>query len=526
MVRSTFGGLGTALSALQANQKRLDITSQNLANMNTVGYTRQQLEVKSLGYTGNASFYSSSNSVVSGFGVGMKCVSQIRDPYLDIQYRSQMSKASYNDTLQDSLDSLSKILDESNISGINSALNDIQSSLTSMQSIDKVEDPIYEAELRSRMGSFCDLLNDAARQIESAEKVEYTKLSGEGSSEQGAVEKVNDLLKQIGELNVTIKRTQMMGQSSLELIDERNVLIDELSSYIPIEVSYTKDAGKENNKDWPEDLVINMVYTSANGTSEKLTLVNGTTKNADKKNYGSVAIKDGTSDKPLDTTLTFTSSDGTTTETIGAQGSTSASFSNGSIQASLNMLGADGNTNVNSYDSYMKKLDTLAQQFAKIMNENNVIDDSGKVDNLLVKKGTTDITDITAANIGISKEWADDTIGISTYGGSKNEAILNMLADMKNTQASLGNKTFADYVNNVSAILANDSSKNTTNLKNNVTVLNSIQDSRDSMSGVSMDEEATNMITYLSAYNAASRILTAMDEALETLINGTGRVGR
>ena len=48
MLRATFAGFSTALSALQANQKRLDITGQNLANMNTVGYTRQQLETSSL----------------------------------------------------------------------------------------------------------------------------------------------------------------------------------------------------------------------------------------------------------------------------------------------------------------------------------------------------------------------------------------------------------------------------------------------------------------------------------------------
>lgn len=41
MVRATFAGFSTALSALQANQKRLDIVGQNLSNMNTAGYTRQ-----------------------------------------------------------------------------------------------------------------------------------------------------------------------------------------------------------------------------------------------------------------------------------------------------------------------------------------------------------------------------------------------------------------------------------------------------------------------------------------------------
>ena len=81
-------------------------------------------------------------------------------------------------------------------------------------------------------------------------------------------------------------------------------------------------------------------------------------------------------------------------------------------------------------------------------------------------------------------------------------------------------------MNHVSTQLATDSSSNTTALKTNVTVLNSIQSSKDSISGVSMDEEATNMMTYVSAYNAASRLMTALDEVLNTLISNTGMVGR
>ena len=61
MVRATFSGFNTALSALQANQKRLDITGQNLSNMNTAGYTRQQLEASSLNYTNPVSHYSNGN---------------------------------------------------------------------------------------------------------------------------------------------------------------------------------------------------------------------------------------------------------------------------------------------------------------------------------------------------------------------------------------------------------------------------------------------------------------------------------
>ena len=95
MVRATFAGFSTALSALQANQKRLDITGQNLSNMNTVGYTRQQLDVSSLNYSGGVSHNMNGAEAVVGFGVRMDGVSQLRDPYLDMQYRLQMAKADY-----------------------------------------------------------------------------------------------------------------------------------------------------------------------------------------------------------------------------------------------------------------------------------------------------------------------------------------------------------------------------------------------------------------------------------------------
>ena len=131
-----------------------------------------------------------------------------------------------------------------------------------------------------------------------------------------------------------------------------------------------------------------------------------------------------------------------------------------------------------------------------------------------------------AANIGISTDWINGNAHVGLLGDSPTDTVLNMLEAMSKAHAGLGNKSFASYMNNTSTILANDSRANQNILKTNVTVLNSIQDYKDSVSGISMDEEASNMMAYMSAYNAASRLMTAMDEALNTLINNTGLVGR
>ena len=557
MVRATFSGFNTALSALQANQKRLDITGQNLSNMNTAGYTRQQLEASSLNYTNPVSHYSNGNETAVGFGVSMNRVSQIRDPYLDIQYRSQSADCSYTNRLQTALNSLSKVLDETTISGIRQAFDDVLSTLTSMQDPAKVSDPIYESELRTKMQSVCNLFNQASRQITQAEQNEFQRLTGEGSSEQGDVQKINDILRQIGDLNVQIKRNQIAGHPSLELQDERNLLLDELSGYIPVETRYYKDDAHSGNnaydydangavigkKDWPDDLEVSMNYIDAQGKSQKLILVNGSDLGANglTKNYGQLSVLNGdhkpaaSVSDPTNISIKFEKA-----PSYKGNGQAAADadvyaelkgihFEGGSLQASLDMLQKTGTgkvingsvDDVRGYQYYSGKLDQLASTFAESMNDINNKGKNPKDQNLLSNSTDDSTNGITAGNIGISKGWTSGTIHISTNGTNRTDTVLEMIAAMKDT-TKLNGKTFADYMNNLSTQLASDSSSNQTALKTGTTVLNSIQDSRDSLSGVSLDEEATNMMAYVSAYNAASRLMTALDEVLNTLISNTG----
>ncbi len=597
MIRATFAGFSTALSALQANQKRLDITGQNLANMNTAGYTRQQLKTSSLNYTNPISHYMNGSEISVGFGVKMDGVTQIRDPYLDAQYRSQIQKSGYTDSIQTSLDRLSRFLDESHIKGIHQAFTNINATLELMHDPLNVNDPIFESELRSRMQALTNLLNDGARKITEAEKSEFSTLDGTGTSEMGSVQQINTMLEQIGQLNRQIKQNQIYGQPSLELMDERNLLLDELASFIPIEVSYYQDyvldgshsSGLENSsgayhtdskgnaiakKDWPSDLRVEMTYVDDKGTSHKITLVEGTIGTG-RDNIGKLTMtkEDGTAadiNDPTNVALTFT-------DPTKAAPNNSVTLSNGtnqfpsgagSVQGSLDMLWKKGTgdpvNNVKGYEYYRDELDNLAKSFATVMNTlNGLYEPTGlngqppanadavnstttnKFAILTNKEDSTD-PDITAANIGISQDWVNGTIHISTQGENSNDTVSNMLEAMtatypyskltinntplfdKNstTPINLRNNSFADFINSTSAILANDSYSNTEALKNNVIVLNGIQNSRDSISGISLDEEASNMMMFMSAYNAASRLMTTLDEALNTLINGTGVVGR
>ena len=596
MVRATFAGFTTAMSALQANQKRLDITGQNLANTNTVGYTRQQLQVSSLNYTNPVSHYMSSSEVVVGFGVHMDKVTQIRDPYLDMQYRGQIQKSGYTDAMQKSLDRLSDYLDETQIDGIHMAFQEIQATLQRMHDLAYVDDAVFEAELRTRMQALANKMNEASKEIDKAAQEEFSRLDGTGTSEQGSVQRINDILQQIGQMNRQIKQNQIMGQPSLELMDDRNVLIDELASYIPIEVTYYKDrehdglndAGVDDGnhlgekyhldsagniimkQEWPDDLRITMDYVDANGTRQKLVLVEGTVGKGD-ENYGKVtvnnsdAIRSGNM-KPSGLELVFSGFEATSTPTDYGKASPDVTFSrpidpvtgnpgaitsqfpagSGSIQASLDMLWKDGETagiaDVRGYDFYTNQLDNLAASFAEVMNTINAkYTAAGNDSQLLVNTTNDSTTGITAANIGISQGWINGSIHIGKgtgANGNANDTALDMLEAMQSTypikggnigqfpNVDLDNNTFGDFMNHTSTILANDSYSNSVSLKTNMTVLNGIQNSRDSVSGVSLNEEASNIMMHMSAYNAASRLMTTLDQALDVLINGTGVVGR
>lgn len=610
MVRATFAGFDTALSALRMNQKKLDVVGHNLANMNTEGYTRQELQTSAINYENPTSFYMNSNDTNVGFGVAMDGVRQLRDQFLDKQYRTQNGRSSYTERIGDSLKSLSLFLDETKTDGIRASFDAIQKSLTNMQDPSKVQDPVYEGELMSRVQGMTTLMNSAAESIVQAEKNEFHKIDDTGTSENGAIQKINSLLEGIGDLNVRIKKNQLVGSPVLELQDERNKKLDELSKYVPIETetfseeytvgtppqtryriyNYDSAGNIKGRSDWPEDLRVNLVYrdsSAGNGAeTKKITLVNGAIdgnlqdSTGLHRNVGKVELALPTpatvppqpaysQDNPLNTQLKFTgyskrtATPGTFAQDDFTTNTKNVRFASGSVQASLDMLStsdirglvhgggvinladlkASNEMTTYSYDYYMGKLDLLAETFTKNMNE---INKKGNTDYtktpavvnpnhvLMINKdnaGGNDPSNVTAMNIGISRGWVNGTTHIGTRGfrnnpsvtnqGDTTDTVLEMLEQMSSPMMKMNNTktSYADYMNNVSTTLATDAYANNNSYTINKAVLDGINTSRDQISGVSLDEEAANMMTFQSSYNAAARLMTTLNNTLDTLLN-------
>ncbi|MCL1983141.1 MAG: flagellar basal body protein, partial [Clostridiales bacterium] len=89
MLRSTFYGFNIAFSGLMTAQKALDLTGNNISNVDTPGYTRQRLDLNSIPSANYQDRYAPYNNVAIGRGVNVTRVAQLRDPFLDARFRRE-----------------------------------------------------------------------------------------------------------------------------------------------------------------------------------------------------------------------------------------------------------------------------------------------------------------------------------------------------------------------------------------------------------------------------------------------------
>ena len=232
----TFGSFTQARLAIYAAHKGLSVTGNNIANVNTVGYTRQRLEQSSFGASGADRYYSSFDSRV-GNGVLCTGLTQLRDPYLDIRYRGEMANVGSMDAKLGGLENIQAVLDE--VGDGDDAFGIIEAQLSDLvaklrQLSDQTGHSLYDIQVRASADTLTKQLNAYASRLQEVYKNNM-------ASYQQDVSKVNGILTNIRDLNATIRKNEIHGDNSLELRDERNVLIDQLSQYMKIDVTYTTE---------------------------------------------------------------------------------------------------------------------------------------------------------------------------------------------------------------------------------------------------------------------------------------------
>ena len=234
----TFDGFTAARLGLYAAQHGLRVTGNNVANINTIGYTRQRADQVSFKVGANDMYRSFYDNHV-GSGALVTRISQLRDPYLDIRYRNASTDTYHYDTWLSGLQNIASILDEvgkgDNQDGlIYKAIQDLAEKLRAY-SANPTE--LNDRLVRNSATSLTDLFHYAADKLE--------KLYNETKTEFGEnIDKVNEILTNIRDLNKSIREAEIHGDTALEMRDERNRQIDALSQYLDIKVQYSfEDVG-------------------------------------------------------------------------------------------------------------------------------------------------------------------------------------------------------------------------------------------------------------------------------------------
>lgn len=485
---STFGSFTTARLGILAAQKGLDVTGHNITNINTEGYTRQRLDQMSL-RVGGTDRYASKYDTIVGSGVLCTGVSQLRDPYLDIRFRNEQASVGAMDAKLAGLEDLSSVLDEvtkgDGAGIIEAQFNDFVTQLQNLSK--KVGQEEFDSLARSSAYSLAKLMNNYAEKLSTIKENHVVGFKQD-------IENVNSILTNIRDLNGSIMKSEIHGDPALELKDRRNLLIDELSQYVKINVDYQPEqvgAGQSVDK-----LVITLAGTVGGDP------INSTSSLVDGNFATQLSIhQEGGADSP---NFNLDLSALTDSKSIVKSGSSVVNLGDldlfGSLQSTREILTESGEftyEDVILYDPgaaskrgipyYQKALDSLANKFASVFNKANtnylmdsngtylLNDNSGNpvmyngnpmtkdtvVDpadtNPLIAGGISiggalfsnssdgnDAANITASNISISKDWSVGSIRITNSfvkgstdfkpNSTDNSNIIHMLVLMDSDQ--------------------------------------------------------------------------------------------
>lgn len=504
-MRPTFLGFETATRGLMASQKAIDIVGNNIANIGVTGYTRQRVDLVSMSINTAYSRYGSKGVGLAGAGAMVSGVSQIRNSYLDKRFRDEYASVGYYDTVTGILKDVETNLNEISPSTLTAALTTLENAWAEMQG-EGAQSSVIASSILSASRTLTQVFTQVSTKLENLWQQQKTALETD-------VVTVNSLLEQIANYNKTIKNEVTVtygGNLSTygpnELLDQRNVLIDELSRYADISVQNLADGtvtitmGSDNHVAVKDD------------TYDPLLLSKGGTDQTAVLSWKSTGRETGISSGALQGALEMLNGRG-----IAASPGTGESLSNGILY-------------------YMDKIDAFAATIAKAFNSFIPIVDSsgnptGSYKQLFSFSGDGEET---AANLTVNSAWLADAAYLITdihpdgEGANDTTFVTNALA-LFSAKHDFGEfkGTFNDYVQfYTTSQLATEISYNESCLDACSDIANSLLTSISEVSGVSMEEEGVDMMQWTKAFNAMSRIMTAMDEILDTLINKTGLAGR
>lgn len=440
-----------ATGAMAADKGALEATTNNAANVNTPGYSREVpiLQENPPVVVGNLTF---------GTGVSLAKLESVRDPILQLRIQQETGQQGQLNSFTGAL-SQAQSLFTAGASDIGSQISNLFSSISQL-STNPSSTALRQGVLTAASNLTSTFNNTASNLAAQRSNLDLNVVQ--------SVQQVNTLTQQIAGLNGQITSLQNLGQEAGTFIDQRDVLINQLSGLIDVS-EIKSDSG--------------ITLTTANGTA----LVSGTQSFSLTTQPGATGVQHIFS-QGADITSTLSSG------TLG-----------GLIEVRDQKIPA-----------LLTSLDTLGSGLATAFNSANAtgFDLNGNAGGALF---TPVVGAGSAANIGVA--ITDPAlIAASSDGSAGSNGNLANLNAIQN-QTIIAGATPTTYYGNIVFSVGNDVSNGTAELQSSKLVLQQLQDQRGSISGVSLDEEAANMTQYQQAYDAAARIVTTVNQMLETVIN-------
>lgn len=513
---STFMGLAIAGSGLTASKTGLAVTTNNISNVNTPGYSRQVMNQVAVG---PAAVYS--NNYI-GNGTEVLSVDRVRSFRLDQKYWAENSALGEWQATSSYLTELENVLASSDDQSFSSVMNDFYASMEAVSN--DASDMAARTEMVETANSVCSYLNSSAETL--------TSYRNDLNSEvKTSVDQINSYSTQIADLNQRISLAAAAGADTNELEDQRDNLLDELSCLGEIQVTETT-IGK-------------------NYAGEDITTYN--------VNFNGSTLVNGNKARELEC---YTITDpGTQQGMYGIRWTDSGKElsvgDSGALKGYLDLRDGTGvNGDAKGVPYYQNQLDEFARTFAEAFNE-GVYQDGNQYygghaggygldgstgtrfftytdpstgeavsSDTLVPTGTTDYdavySQVTAANISVSADVLADPAKItaaSVPGEESNNENMTDLIKICHDSRMFGHGTPEDYYNSIIATLGTSSAyaQRQSDLKE--AMVNYIDTNRMAVSGVSTNEETANFTKYQEAYEASAKIVQVWNELYETTIN-------
>lgn len=479
--------LGIGRSGLNASKKSLEVTGHNLANVNTEGYSRQQVlqststPILNQGYT-------------QGTGVSVNGVRRYNDEFVDKRLNTAISSNHFYQARADQLGQVESIFNEMDSEGLNQLLNKFFNSFREL-----ANQPENET-IRSVVRDTANLVVSDFKRIRGTLDQQSTNIDRKIET---SVAEVNQILHHIADLNGKITNLEVSNAETGDLRDQRDLAVRNLAEFFDVHTYVDERNRFIINAQGIGTLVTGLhVQDLATVSSSKELSSNGMNGSVD------IVLKDRPSQKITDL------------------------FKNGTLSSLVKVRNAD-------IQKLQKETDEIAYQFVTavntvhrqgFVNRQIEIGPNGKPQ-LFDKVGPTSgldffkqplTSDEASINIEISDDIKEDVSNIAAAlnpNSPGDNRVAIAISKIQNERLfNDGSITLEEkYLQTIGSI-GLESGKATIDAEQSVGILAQANSLRERLSGVSIDEETANMVRYQQAYQASAKIMQAAEEMFKTVL--------